>query len=300
MNAVAAPAPANPIAHVDTARRSPSTWLTPASFEQAMQIAELMAKCGTLPDHLKGKPADCFRIVVQAAKWQMDPFAVAECTSLVYGRMCYEGKLVAAVLTSMGAIEGRLDYEISGSGQDASIVVTGTPRGGKPQSIKGTVKEWRTPPAVKEGRTIPNAWDKQPETQLVYRGTRQWARIWAPEAVLGVATPDEVETIREVQGEVVPDAPMARARELPPEKAEAPKEEPKAPAPPSPATVATISAAADQLYKDHKEAALAELKALNAALGIKTIRDCPPEKVEEAAKTLGEIRARLATAKKGA
>lgn len=154
------------------------------TFEGIERLANLMAKMGTMPAHLQGKPADCFRVVVQAAKWRMDPFAVAECTSLVHGRMCFEGKLVAAVLQSLGAIEGRLTYVITGKGQNAEIAVTGTPKGGEPVTLHGSVRDWRT-----NGNGSP--WDKQPETQLVYRGTRQWARMYAPEALLGVYTPDE-------------------------------------------------------------------------------------------------------------
>lgn len=181
------------------------------TFEGVQKLAELMARMGTMPAHLQGKPADCFRVVVQAAKWRMDPFAVAECTSLVHGRMCYEGKLVAAVLTAMNAIEGRLHYEISGKGQDASIVITGTARGSKPQSLSGTVKEWRTYGKDKNGNRIDNAWDKIPEDMLVYRGTRQWARRYAPEAVLGVYTPDEAEEIREVEATVHDAVPAPKA-----------------------------------------------------------------------------------------
>lgn len=163
------------------------------TFEGVQQLADVMAKCGTMPDHLKGKREDCFRVVVQAAKWRMDPFAVAECTSLVHGRMCFEGKLVAAVLQSMGAIEGRLDYKIQGEGQGASITIAGTPRGAKESvSIHGSVHQWRTYTKDKRtGNNVPNAWDKDPESMLIYRGTRQWARVYAPEAILGVYTPDE-------------------------------------------------------------------------------------------------------------
>ena len=156
------------------------------TFEGIEKLAAVMSKMGTMPAHLAGKPADCFRIVVQAAKWRMDPFAVAECTSLVHGRMCFEGKLIAAVLQSMGAIDGRLSYEISGKGQGASIVITGTPKGGKVQTLRGSVSEWAT-------KHNGSPWATQPETMLVYRGTRQWARLFVPEALLGVYTPDEFE-----------------------------------------------------------------------------------------------------------
>ncbi len=100
----------------------------------------------------------------------------------------------------MGAVEGRLEYDIQGSGQAASIIVTGTPRGGSgPQTVRGTVKDWRTFTKNKEGKQVENAWDKIPEDMLVYRGTRQWARRYAPEALLGVYTPDEVEPVADVR-----------------------------------------------------------------------------------------------------
>lgn len=182
------------------------------TFQGVQQLANVISSMESSPIHLKGKPADCFRVTVQAVKWRMDPFAVAECTSLVHGRLCYEGKLVAAVLRSMGAIVGRLEHEITGKGQDAAITITGLPKGGKkPCSVSGTVREWRTIGKDKAGNRIDNAWDKQPETMLVYRGTRQWARLFTPEAILGVYTPDELEDMREVVGTVVAtDPPAAR------------------------------------------------------------------------------------------
>jgi hypothetical protein len=228
-----------------------------ATFEGVQRLAEVMSKCGTLPDHLKGKPSDCFRIVVQAGKWAMDPFVVAECTSLVHGRLCYEGKLVAAALLNRGI--GRLDYEITGKGPASSIVVTGIPKGGRAtKSVSGSVADWRTR-TVKDGRELPNNWDKDPHSMLVYRGTRQWARLWAPEVMAGVYTPDELEDVREVEGTVVATEPTpARTGEAPAESPPAPvpgtKEEPARnetgtpAATPSPAQPHPAIAAARDLY----------------------------------------------------
>lgn len=169
--------------------------LVPTNIEQAFRLAEMMSQACLVPDHLRNKPGDCMLVVMQAQRWGLDAVSVAQCTSVVHGKLCYEGKLIAAVLHAMGAIEGRLHYDISGSGQGASIVVTGTPRGGREQSVSGSVKDWRTVGKDKQGNRIDNAWDKMPEDMLVYRGTRQWARRYAPEALLGVYTPDEVEEI---------------------------------------------------------------------------------------------------------
>lgn len=188
-----APIP-QPLAAVSNGQRMNA--LVPTSINEAIQLADVMAKANLVPDHLRGKPGDCLLIVMQAQRWGMDAVSVAQSTSVVHGKLCYEGKLVAAALYAMGAVDGRLHYEISGTGQGASIIVTGTPRGGKgPQSVSGTVKDWRTYGKDKSGARIDNAWDKMPEDMLVYRGTRQWARRYAPEALLGVYTPDEMEDV---------------------------------------------------------------------------------------------------------
>lgn len=221
----------------EIAPRQSLGWLTPESFERAEQIAGLMSRMGTMPQHLVGKPADCFRIVVQSGKWGMDPFAVAECTSLVHGRMCFEGKLVAAVLKAMNALDGRLKFKIEGEGQKSKITVTGRPRGHDEDCVlHGTVEGWRTHTKHKEGHTIPNNWDKDPHSQLIYRGTRQWARLYTPEALMGIYTPDEMDEIRTVEAEVVsstthtnvPDAKPAKTRKAP--APESPATEPAAPA----------------------------------------------------------------------
>lgn len=168
--------------------------LVPRNIGEAMDLADIMAKANLIPEHLRGKPGDCLLVVMQAQRWGMDAVSVAQCTSVVHGKLCYEGKLVAAALYAMGAIDGRLHYDIKGSGQSATIIVTATPRGGSgPQSVTGSVKDWRTFGKDKNGNRIDNAWDKMPEDMLVYRGTRQWARRYAPEALLGVYTPDEIE-----------------------------------------------------------------------------------------------------------
>lgn len=177
-----------------TAQQSANA-LVPRNIGEAMDLADIMAKANLIPEHLRGKPGDCLLVVMQAQRWGMDAVSVAQCTSVVHGKLCYEGKLVAAALYAMGAIDGRLHYEIHGSGQNASITVTATPRGGKgPQSVTGSVKDWRTYGKDKQGNRVDNAWDKMPEDMLVYRGTRQWARRYAPEALLGVYTPDEIES----------------------------------------------------------------------------------------------------------
>lgn len=179
------------------ANQQPS-FLVAHTFEACNQIVDMMVQCATLPAHLKNK-GECFRIVAQASQWGMNPFAVAECTSVVHGRLCYEGKLVHAVLINMGAIKGSLDFEYSGNpGTDQrTVVVSGTLQNGQIRTVTGTVADWKTTGAGSPWK--PGAYDRQ----LAYRGTREWARMWAPQAVLGVYAPDEIEDVKTVQAESV-------------------------------------------------------------------------------------------------
>jgi hypothetical protein len=193
------------------------TALVPTTITEAVTLSEIMAKASLVPDHLRNKPGDCLLVVMQAQRWGMDPVSVAQCTSVVKGKLCYEGKLVAAALYAMGAVEGRLRYEYSGSGEGRKIVVTGRARGTDyDQSVEGTVADWKT---------ANDAWKRASDDMLAYRGTRQWARRYAPEALLGVYTPDELSTIEPetVDARVVATVPAGVAQ---PSASATPKVEP--------------------------------------------------------------------------
>lgn len=161
--------------------------LVPQSMGEAMELAEFMSKASLIPAHLQGKPGDCLLVVMQAQRWGMDAMSVAQCTSVVRGKLCYEGKLVSAVLMTMGALKDDLDYEFSGSGQNRRVVVTGTlARSGKTKTVEGTVAQWKT---------SNEAWNRDPDQMLAYRGARQWARRHSPSSMMGVYTPDEMEDV---------------------------------------------------------------------------------------------------------
>lgn len=157
--------------------------LLPQTINEAMQLARLMSEAKVVPQHLRGAPADCFLVINQARLWRMDPFAVAQGTSFIHGRMMYEGKLVAGVVHSLGNLTGRLNYEYEGSGDNRSVTVSGTLRG-ETKARTVTVK-------LKDVKTTNGMWTKQPDQQLAYSGARVWARRHVPEVLLGVYTPEE-------------------------------------------------------------------------------------------------------------
>lgn len=163
--------------------------LVPTTPDGAFRLAEMMATGKLVPAHLQRSPGDCLMVIEQAMRWGMSPFAVAQCTSVIQGKLMFEGKLVAAALQSSGILDGRLDYEFHGEGDKREIVVRAT--------LKGDAKPKEITLRLADAKTSNGMWTKQPDQQLVYAGTRVWGRRWAPEVMLGVYSPEEMETTRD-------------------------------------------------------------------------------------------------------
>jgi hypothetical protein len=157
--------------------------MIPTDMGAAMRLAEMMSTGRLVPQHLQKSPGDCLMVVELAMRFRMSPFAVAQCTSVIQGKLMLEGKLVAAAINSSGVLEDRLSYDFAGANDTRSVTVKGTMRGEtSPREMTVTLKEAKTTNAL---------WTKQPDQQLVYFGTRAWARRHAPEVMLGVYSPEE-------------------------------------------------------------------------------------------------------------
>jgi hypothetical protein len=158
--------------------------MIPTDMTAAIRLAEMMSTSRLVPAHLQKSPGDCLMVVELAMRFRMSPFAVAQCTSVIQGKMMLEGKLVAAAVnTAPGVLEGRLAYDFSGVNDTRAVTVRGTMLGEtEPREMTVTLREAKTSNAL---------WTKQPDQQLVYFGTRAWARRHAPEVMLGVYSPEE-------------------------------------------------------------------------------------------------------------
>ena len=163
---------------------APANPFLPQSMEQAIRLAEMMARGKMMPAHLQNSPGDCLMVVEQAMRWRMSPFAVAQCTSSIKCKLMFEGKLIAAAIEESGAIEGLLDYTFSGTGADRKITVSATRKGEREPRIVEVV--------LKDAATDNPLWRRQPDQQLVYHGARVWGRRWTPGVILGVYSREEM------------------------------------------------------------------------------------------------------------
>ncbi len=161
----------------------------PANMAEAMEFAKLMAASNSVPPHLRGNRGDCLAIVIQSVRWGADPFAVANKTYFVNNRMAFEAQLVAAVVNTSKVLDGRLQVSWQGAVGKAGFQCT----------VRGKIRgDEEVHELIQEIDTITTRnsplWKQSQRIQLGYYTMRGWSRLYTPEVLLGIYTPDELES----------------------------------------------------------------------------------------------------------
>lgn len=197
--------------------------LQPEAFARLEKFATMMAKgSATVPVHLRGNVGDCMAVTIQAMQWGMNPFAVAQKTHLIKGTLGYEGQLVNAAIQTMAPTKDRLHYEWFGAWEKI-VGKFKTVESQKQKEDDGSAKSYRVPnwkDADEEGLGIKvwatlkgedeprelvllmtqartrnsTLWADDPKQQLAYLAIKRWSRLFCPDVILGVYTPDELDT----------------------------------------------------------------------------------------------------------
>jgi hypothetical protein len=196
------------------------------SLDKMMRLADVMATGrATVPKHFNGNSADCLAVVMQSMQWKMNPFAVAQKTHLVNGVLGYEAQLVNAVITTCAPVLDRLHYEWYGAWEkvigkfDIKTNSEGKQYrqpGWRLEDEEGLgVKVWATFRGEDEPRVLElllaqartrnsTLWADDPRQQLAYLATKRWSRLYCPDVILGVYSPDELEESAPIIRDVSP------------------------------------------------------------------------------------------------
>lgn len=179
----------------------PVDWAGVVDFARDMTKAKLM-----LPEHLQGMVGDCLAIASMSMRVGLDPFMVAQKTYVQNKKINFESQLYHAFVQASGLMNGDLQVEYSGEGDDMVCIVTGYLRGDPvPRVLRSEPLKDLHPGHVEKtievnGEKIKKKfvkgsplWDRKPKLQMFYDASRDWVRMYAPRAVLGMQTPYERE-----------------------------------------------------------------------------------------------------------
>lgn len=172
------------------------TGTAPMNLAQQVDFAQTMAKArSAIPDHLKTNVGDCLAIVDISTRAGLSPYMVAMKTYVQSGRLCFESQLYHAFAQASGLLRGDLMVAYEGDGDDLVCIVTGYLRGDPQLKIHRSERLADARPPLNEKGQIKGSplWLRKPKVQLFYDTSRDWVRIYAPRATLGIYTPDEIE-----------------------------------------------------------------------------------------------------------
>jgi hypothetical protein len=190
-----------------------SPLLQSGMFGMMLQLAEVMAKSNTLPQHFHNKPGDCLRVIELAHRIGQSPYAIADGSYVIQGKFAMDGKTMASIINSHPSITGSLNYEYSGDKKKPETyicTVIGQLRGeAKPRKIEVSLAL-----GLSDSKGAKPRWEKDPDQMLAYYGARVWARRHAPEVIGGLYTPDELKAGRYDDYEKAPDEEQTEIKVL--------------------------------------------------------------------------------------
>lgn len=157
---------------------------------EVMELAKLMAVSQhAVPPHCRNNPGLCLGLAIQAIEWRMSPYAVASKSYVVNDRISYESQLIHAVIEQRAPITCRLRHSFSGEGDKRRCKVWATAKG-ETEPLEYVSPEF--------GKITPKnspLWKTKPDLQLFYNASRDWARMYFPDVIMGVYAEDELEAM---------------------------------------------------------------------------------------------------------
>ena len=201
-----APATAPAVLDIQSAISAPAGIFNPAVVAAIVPVAQMMAKSGqAVPEWLRENEGGCFAICADAARWGVNPWGLARDSFCVNGGTpSYGGKATHAIIQRQ---VGDLEHEYIGdwSKVQGKVVEKTSQKGTKYYAPAWNradedglgIEVWRGNKRLTltlTQCTVRNStnWATNPQLQLYYQACKVWGRMYAPAALLGFYTTDEM------------------------------------------------------------------------------------------------------------
>lgn len=162
-----------------------------SNFEAAQRMVKPLTTSQLIPLAYKGRVDDCLIALEMAQRIGASPLAVLQNLYIVHGKPAWSSQFLIATINASGKFSP-LRYKMVGTaGKDSygcfawAVDAAGEKLEGPTVTIKMANDEgWMT----KNG----SKWKTMPELMLRYRAATLFARLYAPELMMGIKTDDEI------------------------------------------------------------------------------------------------------------
>lgn len=189
-----APEPESKLLSVAMAAATPSVWTDKEQFNQMLRAAQMLSQTTIIPQSYQGKPQDCFIAVDMATRMNVSPMVVMQNMYVVKGKPSWAGQACTMLINSCGKFRDVKHIYTGAKGTDDRGCYVEAVRVSDGETVQGV--EVTVSMAKAEGWTSNPKWRNMPDLMLAYRAGAFFARVYCPEALMGVQTYEEVEDFR--------------------------------------------------------------------------------------------------------
>ena len=169
---------------------SGNVWQDKAAFNQLLRASQMLSQSSLVPQNYQGKPQDCFIAAEMAARMNTSPIFVMQNLYVVKGKPSWAGQACAAMINACGKFRNGKPIYVGQKGTDSRGCYFAAERIEDGEIVEGT--EVNMQMAKSEGWTSNPKWRNMPEQMLAYRAAAFFARVYCPEALMGLQTYEEV------------------------------------------------------------------------------------------------------------
>lgn len=167
-----------------------NVWQDKDAFDQATRVANMLSKSKIVPENYQNRPEDCFIAVELAARMNTSPVFIMQNLYVVKGKPSWAGQACMAMITACGKFKNVRHIYTGTKGTDTRGCYVEAVRVADGETVQGT--EVTLAMARGEGWMSNSKWKNMPEQMLGYRAASFFARMYCPEAMMGLHTAEEV------------------------------------------------------------------------------------------------------------
>ena len=167
-----------------------SVWENKDSFNQLLRAAQMLSQTSIIPQSYQNKPQDCFVAIEMANRMGVSPMVVMQNMYVVKGKPSWAGQACTMLINSCGKFKDVKHVYTGEKGKPnrgCYVTATRISDGSQVDGVEVTMQM-----AQSEGWTSNSKWRNMPELMLAYRASAFFARVYCPEAMMGVQTAEEV------------------------------------------------------------------------------------------------------------
>ena len=170
-----------------------NVWQDKAAFEQTARVAKMLSSSKLVPASYQGNPQDCFIAVEMAARMNVSPIMIMQNLYVVKGKPSWAGQACMAMINACGKFKNVRHVYTGQKGTDNRGCYVVAERVSTVETVEGT--EVSVAMAKAEGWTANPKWKNMTEQMLAYRAASFFARVYCPEALMGLQTVEEVQDV---------------------------------------------------------------------------------------------------------